>query len=239
MRYTSGCGRTRALGHISMIGLCADGGQEHPRKSFERRSRNDCFRCVRPRSHSCFRRILETESAYRSAAARREKMWIAFHQVWLTEMPRIWEKYITTLNIQPDHFLQQSANQKLFEMLLSSHLSTPQSGSSQRCGEKFDQFVECLSDMAVASEHDDYLQYTREWIDKVNRGGLFPLNCGAYTLFIEIEKEVRATLAAYMGKPVESRESFREHVIDKIAQNEEVKWKWTIISQCINRQRCY
>ena len=217
---------------------------------------------------ACLRRILETESAYRSAAARREKMWIAFHQVRLTEMPRIWEKYITSLNIQPDHFLQQSANQKLFEMLLSSHLYTPQSGSSQhaqptissdtvfskdelnalqyacgyvphallkgyekRCGEKFDQ---CLSDMAVASEHDDYLQYTREWIDKVNRGGLFPLNCGAYTLFIEIEKEVRATLAAYMGKPAESRESFREHVIDKIAQNEEVKWKWTMISQCIN-----
>ena len=23
-------------------------------------------------------------------------------------------------------------------------------------------------------------------------------------------------------------------MIDKIAQNEEVKWKWTIISQCIN-----
>ena len=80
---------------------------------------------------ACLRRILETESAYRSAAARREKMWIAFHQVRLTEMPRIWEKYITSLNIQPDHFLQQSANQKLFEMLLSSHLSTPQSGSSQ------------------------------------------------------------------------------------------------------------
>ena len=60
---------------------------------------------------ACLRRILETESAYRSAAARREKMWIAFHQVRLTEMPRIWEKYITSLNIQPDHFLQQSANQ--------------------------------------------------------------------------------------------------------------------------------
>ena len=80
---------------------------------------------------ACLRHILETESAYRSAAARREKMWIAFHQVRLTEMPRIWEKYITSLNIQLDHFLQQSANQKLFEMLLSSHLSTPQSGSSQ------------------------------------------------------------------------------------------------------------
>ena len=41
--------------------------------------------------------------------------------------------------------------------------------------------------MAVASEHDDYLQYTREWIDKVNRGGLFPLNCGAYTFAFATE----------------------------------------------------
>ena len=140
---------------------------------------------------ACLQRILETKSAYHSAAARREKLWIAFHQLRLTEIPRIWGKYITTLNIQSDHYLQQSANQKLFEMLLSSHFSTSRSGSSQhaqptnsadtvlskdelnvlqyvcgcvphallkryekQCGKKFDQFVECLSDMAVASEHD-------------------------------------------------------------------------------------
>ena len=38
---------------------------------------------------ACLRRILEAKSAYRSAAARREKLWIAFHQLRLTEIPWI------------------------------------------------------------------------------------------------------------------------------------------------------
>ena len=42
----------------------------------------------------------------------------------------------------------------------------------------YDRFVECLGNMAVCSEneHDDLLSYTKEWINKVDRGGLFPIN---------------------------------------------------------------
>ena len=48
---------------------------------------------------------------------------------------------------------------------------------------KYDHFVECLGDMAVESEHSDFLNYTKEWIDKVNHGGLFPLNDMTYYFF--------------------------------------------------------
>ncbi len=41
-------------------------------------------------------------------------------------------------------------------------------------GEEFD--LMCLGEMAVMGETTDFTQYTTEWIDKVNRGGLFPLN---------------------------------------------------------------
>ena len=38
------------------------------------------------------------------------------------------------------------------------------------------QYCDCLGEMAVEGEGDDVLTYTRNWIDKVNRGGLYPIN---------------------------------------------------------------
>ena len=54
--------------------------------------------------------------------------------------------------------------------------------------------------MAVKSEYanDNFLDYTKEWIDKVNRGGLFPLNDSTYLFFVTVEKEVRLILPGHM-----------------------------------------
>ena len=53
--------------------------------------------------------------------------------------------------------------------------------------------------MAVTSEDDsDYLTYTRVWIEKINRGGLFPLNDKTFRLFTEIEKIVRVLLPKHI-----------------------------------------
>ena len=48
----------------------------------------------------------------------------------------------------------------------------------KRSSNKYDEFIECLGEMAVHSDvgSEDFLSYTREWLEKVNRGGLFPLN---------------------------------------------------------------
>ena len=43
-------------------------------------------------------------------------------------------------------------------------------------------------------DHEDLVTYTKEWIGKVNRGGLFPLNNLAYIFFIAVEKEVKVLL---------------------------------------------
>ena len=53
-------------------------------------------------------------------------------------------------------------------------------------GEKYDRFVECLGNMAVRSEneHDDLFSYTKECINKVDRGGLFPINEKSFILVL-------------------------------------------------------
>ena len=91
--------------------------------------------------------------------------------------------------------------------------------------------------MAVESEHSDFLNYTKEWIDKVNRGGLFPLNDMTYYFFVAIEKVVRVLLPRYVIKLSESRSQFKEEIIDKIVKNEDIQWHWTLISQCIDSEK--
>ena len=40
-------------------------------------------------------------------------------------------------------------------------------------GNKAAEFVECIDHMHVVGPASSFLDYTREWVDKVNRGGLF------------------------------------------------------------------
>ena len=58
-------------------------------------------------------------------------------------------------------------------------------------------FVECLDAMHTGegdNETDDFLQYTKIWQQKVNRGGLFTVNNDTYLLFRAMEFSVRRTL---------------------------------------------
>ena len=51
-----------------------------------------------------------------------------------------------------------------------------------RRGVKVRRFVDCLGNMAVVCEDSDpdLLAYTRLWIDRVNRGSLFPKSTGTF-----------------------------------------------------------
>lgn len=87
--------------------------------------------------------------------------------------------------------------------------------------------------MAVASEGGDVLSYTRKWMDLVNRGGLFPLNDNSFHLFIEIEKCVRVFLHKHLTKSKSDKESFQRSVQDRVIENEDIQFYWTLLSQDI------
>ena len=218
-----------------------------------------------------FKSPFDHTRTYRSPGTKRQKLWSEFHQLRVKRLPKIWEQLFKALDLQVDDpFLQQSANQEVFEILLMEHF-TQQSSShgeqdaaespplskdelnamryaggyvphsllkrfEKRKGKKYDQFIECLGDMAVESEHSDFLNYTKDWIGKVNRGGLFPLNDMTYCFFVAIEKVIRVLLPRYVVKPSESHSQFKDEIIDTIVKNEDIQWHWTLISQCIDSE---
>ena len=84
--------------------------------------------------------------------------------------------------------------------------------------------------MAVEGEGDDVLTYTRNWIDKVNRGGLYPINDSSFQLFVEIEKEVRAYLTKHLRNRESNMELLQQNVIEKVVGCDDVQFQWSLLS---------
>ena len=59
-------------------------------------------------------------------------------------------------------------------------------------------FFECLGEMAAVSDNSEFLDYTKEMISKVDRGGLFPLNDATFALFTAIEKQTCDLLPSHI-----------------------------------------
>ena len=236
------------------------------------------FDCFSEELTACLRGIFKPNATYRSLAAKREKFWSAFHQMRLSAVPHIWERFLSPQGIPLDHFSIQSVTQKLFERLLVRDFSVapaatnlPHSSSvhqvrddvslakdelsvlqyacgyvpccllkklQRKSGTKYDQFVQCLGQMAVSSDVDeeDFLAYTKHWINKVNRGGLFQLNNNAFRFFVSIEKEVQSLLPDYMAKSDGDSSTFKEAIVRCIMHQEDVEWNWTLLSQCIDAE---
>ena len=216
--------------------------------------------------------ICQSCTSYRSYAAKREKMWCAFHRIAVSELPEIWNGLFSSLGLNyDDQLLLQSTNQKLFEMSLTNHfgsyLPTEKQTTSKsneisltkdelnalqyvggfvphallkryerNTGQKYERFFECLGNMAVVSDTSDFIDYTKEWMSKVNRGGLFPLNDMTFLLFVEIEKQTRLLLPDQLIQQSSTSDELKENVIEKIKSNDDVQWQWTLISQCIDSE---
>ena len=187
------------------------------------------------------------------------------------KLPKLWNEFLSAVHIEAnDQLLQQSVNQRLFEMLLPEQFASQSSPVLSRSysltkdklnvlqyvggyvphallkrfeklkGIQYEQFIECLGEMAVESEHTDVFDYTKEWISKVNRGGLFPLNDVAYQLFIGMEKIIQVILPTYLStlRPSDqkSKENFQLQVIDQVCNSDDVQWHWTLLSTCIESE---
>lgn len=102
-------------------------------------------------------------------------------------------------------------------------------------GDKAAQFVECLSNMQSEGPSSSLLDYTKEWVEKVNRGGLFDVSDEAYRLFVSIELAMRNKLANHLQKQKkdvishDSKEG-KSAIIEFVIHNVDVQFYWSMIS---------
>ena len=99
-------------------------------------------------------------------------------------------------------------------------------------GEKAAQFVECLSNMHSDGPTSSLLDYTKEWVERVNRGGLFDISDEAYRLFVSIEMAMRSKLTEHLKKQKmteDSREG-KSATIDFVLNNDDIQFYWSMLS---------
>ena len=101
-------------------------------------------------------------------------------------------------------------------------------------------YVEFLSDMhegddegAGSSADVDFLQYTKLWVEKVSRGGLFSINNDSYLLFRAMELTVRQVLDI---KKISLQPTVQlgKNIIEKIMNDPGVMAHWScLLSQSV------
>ena len=99
-------------------------------------------------------------------------------------------------------------------------------------GEKAAQFVECLSNMHSDGPTSSLLDYTKEWVEKVNRGGLFDISDEAYRLFLSIEMSMRNILTEHLKKQrvTEDSSEGKSAIIEFVIKNDDVQFYWSMLS---------
>ena len=100
---------------------------------------------------------------------------------------------------------------------------------SKHTDEKASNFVTCLKSMAVEEDQykDTFEDYTREWIEQVDHGGLFQINDCTFNFFKAVECQVRKRLPALLKS---QHGVSKESLISATISDEEVEFFWTLLS---------
>ena len=78
------------------------------------------------------------------------------------------------------------------------------------------------------------LDYTKEWLDKVDRAGLFDVSDAAYHLFVAIELAMRDRLRSHIqssfSMPPADSERRKHAVVDHVLSDCDVRFHWSMLS---------
>ena len=98
-------------------------------------------------------------------------------------------------------------------------------------GDKAAQFMECLTHMANMGDDSSFYQYTKEWVESMNRGGLFLTNDTTQMFFMVMEKKVQEVLPDHIKKSGD-----RQTLIQNIASDFDVDFHWCLIAVDIKEE---
>ena len=190
---------------------------------------------------------------------KRERMWTAFHTLQLKKLPPLWDALFQDVNCNISEsdevaLFTQHINEKVFEMAVLQRTSiksttskvpplTENEANALRYAAGYvpfalktklsdrPEFVSFLSTLAVSGEDSDYLAYTRKWIDRVDRGGLFRINDQSYAFFKDVEMITRKHLAQMFSLASTGQDSVmqRQDILDNIVNHPDVQFSWSIV----------
>ena len=99
----------------------------------------------------------------------------------------------------------------------------------EQSNEKAEKFATCLTNMAVDQEFP-VEDYTTEWLQKVDRGGLFCVSPHCCEFFRAIEHQVRARLPQLLVSQIETKDEW----IHAVVVDQDVQFFSTILSTNID-----
>ena len=98
-----------------------------------------------------------------------------------------------------------------------------------------EEFIVCLWSMCEDDTTcDDFLSYTKTWINRVDRGGLFPVNNTAYLLFKQLEIKVQKNYN--YNKLVASHIPTRDEIAKLIMKSTDVQFYWFLLSSDVDQE---
>jgi hypothetical protein len=187
-------------------------------------------------------------------STKRERYWAAFHNKQVHELPGMWSSLIRNLGCEEVGsgglvLLSQHINQRLFEELLRARTSLiddteasqkPLEANALRYAAGYvpfalkkklshrPEFVQCLDQLGVSGQGDTYLEYTKKWIELVNRGKLFNVSDETYRFFHDLEMKVCAYLEDIFLAGGQADQS-KEELVSHIVEDTDVQFSWLLL----------
>lgn len=91
-------------------------------------------------------------------------------------------------------------------------------------------WVEQQTDVGVSDTGDSFTQFTKVWVEKVNRGGLILVSDCVYEVFHSMEQVLRQFL---IDIP-EQQKLEKDKVIQVIQEDNEIQFQWSIVTSDID-----
>lgn len=92
-----------------------------------------------------------------------------------------------------------------------------------------DDMILFISDLS--GDEWDETQGTEEWINSIDRGGLWHVNDNTYLIFYLMEEVIRKHLTVQAAKTL--KETTRKEVLDAVLSNEDILFQWSLLTTAI------
>lgn len=185
----------------------------------------------------------------RSHSKQRETLWRSFYNFRSSELPKLWDDFTKRMNFESkykDPWLIQTAARKMIESIIKCKLPTPQKTTQaqslnpdehnalryaagyvlhvikkKETNPALQSWLAKQIDSSVSAS--TYYQFTKLWVEKVNRGGLYLVSDSLYEVFLAMELVLRQ----YLGHCPQDHGLKRDQVLEAMQEDSAVQFHWS------------